>query len=408
MKKAYDRVSWFYLMKVLRKISFSEVFDDIIWRIIANNCAEVLSKGSNSLFYDDQYVGYGMPKWSANLNNFSYEDDTIIFAAADENSLKIIMKVLGRYESQLGQLINKGKSAWYMHQNTSVLLRGISRGQFQITYLGCPITHAKKRMSDLIKKNIFLARVEGGLGFRSLFDVFKAMFESYGGNLELDIREMMNDEGWDSGKIQQALLEKITGHVQEHLRNFILPSPEIVQHIFLTWEIAREVCNHFANFVGLTGPWIKIKHCTEVEKCFGNEKFKTIMKAKSRNIILYGSFYPVEKKLFWRYVVVKGKRLLVSTNLFAEALAIKEGIQLKLDINLLPLIVETNSLTMINILEERWEVPWSVAMEVETIKIMREDTYMVENFQDLPMRAKKLINMDEMNMPHLRLSLIDN
>ncbi|KAH0747251.1 hypothetical protein KY285_008908 [Solanum tuberosum] len=110
-----------------------------------------------------------------------------------------------------------------------------------------------------------------------------------------DIREMMNDEGWDSGKLQQALLEKIIDHVQEHLRNFIpsslsdkqcwllnstetfkvktawewlrekqeehpqyaMPSPETVQHLFLTGEIARE-------------KW---------RNASGNEKFKTIMKA---------------------------------------------------------------------------------------------------------------------------------
>lgn len=37
MRKAYDRVSWFYLMKVLRKMGFSNFFVDIILRLIANN-----------------------------------------------------------------------------------------------------------------------------------------------------------------------------------------------------------------------------------------------------------------------------------------------------------------------------------------------------------------------------------
>lgn len=150
MAKAYDRVSWFFLMKVLRKMGFSEVFINIIWRNIANNwysilvngkaqgffhstrgikqgdplspalfiiSAEVLSRSLNSLFDDSQYVRYGMPKWTPNLN--AYADDTIIFAVAHEKSLQRIMKVLGRYESQSGQLISKGKSAWYMHQNVS-------------------------------------------------------------------------------------------------------------------------------------------------------------------------------------------------------------------------------------------------------------------------------------------------
>lgn len=37
MAKAYNRVSWLYLTKVLRKMGFSEVLIDLIWRLMANN-----------------------------------------------------------------------------------------------------------------------------------------------------------------------------------------------------------------------------------------------------------------------------------------------------------------------------------------------------------------------------------
>lgn len=37
MSKAYDRISWLFLMKVMRKMDFTKVFIDIIWRLIANN-----------------------------------------------------------------------------------------------------------------------------------------------------------------------------------------------------------------------------------------------------------------------------------------------------------------------------------------------------------------------------------
>lgn len=84
--------------------------------------AEVLSKALNDLFDDGQYVGSGMPKWSANLNHLAYADGTIIFASAHERSLKV-MKVLGKYETQSGQKINKGKSVVEMHQNVSTQLK---------------------------------------------------------------------------------------------------------------------------------------------------------------------------------------------------------------------------------------------------------------------------------------------
>lgn len=37
MTKAYDRVSWIYLTKVLRCFGFSEVIIDMIWRLVSNN-----------------------------------------------------------------------------------------------------------------------------------------------------------------------------------------------------------------------------------------------------------------------------------------------------------------------------------------------------------------------------------
>ncbi|XP_060216581.1 secreted RxLR effector protein 78-like [Lycium barbarum] len=120
MAKAYDRVSWSFLVQVLRKMGFEEMYVDMGWRLIANNwysilingqsfgffhstrgvkqrdplspalfilAAEVLSKALNSLVEHDNFIGYGKPKWSKNLNHLAYADDTIIFASADKVSL---------------------------------------------------------------------------------------------------------------------------------------------------------------------------------------------------------------------------------------------------------------------------------------------------------------------------------
>lgn len=54
MTKAYDRVFWIYLTKVLRKIGFSEVLIDMIWRLISNNWYSVLINDQSHLLFKSQ------------------------------------------------------------------------------------------------------------------------------------------------------------------------------------------------------------------------------------------------------------------------------------------------------------------------------------------------------------------
>nr|XP_033515384.1 secreted RxLR effector protein 78-like [Nicotiana tomentosiformis] len=51
MAKEYDRVSWNYLIHVLRKIGFIEHFLKLIWNLIANNWYSVLINGQASGFF---------------------------------------------------------------------------------------------------------------------------------------------------------------------------------------------------------------------------------------------------------------------------------------------------------------------------------------------------------------------
>ena len=36
MSKAYDRMSWFHIVSMLRKFGFGEQFIDMIWRLLSN------------------------------------------------------------------------------------------------------------------------------------------------------------------------------------------------------------------------------------------------------------------------------------------------------------------------------------------------------------------------------------
>ncbi|WMV28797.1 hypothetical protein MTR67_022182 [Solanum verrucosum] len=195
MTKAYDRVSWIFLTKVLRSFGFSEIIVDMVWRLISNNwysvlingqfhglfhstrgvkqgdpisptlfiiAAEVLSIGLNNLHKDDKFKGYGMPKWSPEINHLSYADDTILFCSGDRTSIIKMMRILRGYEKISGQLINKAKSAFYLHDETLLIvairlrkLSGIRQGNFPFIYLGCPVFYGRKNKThfeDLVRK----------------------------------------------------------------------------------------------------------------------------------------------------------------------------------------------------------------------------------------------------------------
>ncbi|KAH0650670.1 hypothetical protein KY285_032001 [Solanum tuberosum] len=66
-------------------------------------------------------------------------------------------------------------------------------------------------------------------------------------------------------------------------------------------------------------------------------------------------------------IVAKGVRLQETTNVIAEAIAIRECLVFCRDNMLSQIIIETDSLAMVHILEGQWEAPWSVALEVRFI-----------------------------------------
>lgn len=118
MTKAYDRLSWVFLNKVLSQFGFSEGLIDMVYRLLSNNwysilingrthgffkssrgvkqgdplspalfiiAAEALTRGLNALWENEEFKGYGLPKWSPNINHLSYADDTIFLYRPTRN-----------------------------------------------------------------------------------------------------------------------------------------------------------------------------------------------------------------------------------------------------------------------------------------------------------------------------------
>lgn len=111
---------------------------------------------------DEEFVGYGLPKWSPKVNHLAYADDTIFFGSGDRTSIVKMMKVLKEYEEVAGQRINKNKSCFYLHDNTPLVvairlrrLTIIRKGNFPFTYLGCPVFYGRSKhayFEEIVRK----------------------------------------------------------------------------------------------------------------------------------------------------------------------------------------------------------------------------------------------------------------
>ncbi|XP_019248338.1 PREDICTED: uncharacterized protein LOC109227594 [Nicotiana attenuata] len=302
MTKAYDRLSWLFLTKMLRKLGFCERFIGMVFDLVGNNwysvlvngqahgffkstrgvkqgdplsptlfilAAEALSRGLNSLHQNLYFCGFGLPKWSLKINHLAYADDTIIFSSSDATSLRLVMEVLHAYESASGQLVNKSKSPIYMHHLSDMeVVRKVERvsGLERKTSFNWRKSIIDSKCPSIIANtpaffwssavggtsrhwaswtNLCLPYEEGGIGFRSLHDVSKALFSKLWGNFRTkpslwssfvsqkyckkhnanfgvdesiqNVFEVVQNGAWDIDKLLEVLPKDLAMHIVEKI-----------------------------------------------------------------------------------------------------------------------------------------------------------------------------------------------
>ncbi|XP_071923146.1 uncharacterized protein [Coffea arabica] len=160
MAKAYDRVSWLFLLQVLRRFGFAESqlgglhqVDPISPALFVIG-AEVLSGLLNSLVGQRAFCPFKVPSKCPIITHIAYADDVIVFCSGVKSTLQQVMRVLETYYGTSGQQINCQKSCFIVDDALSSSRRrvvsqisGFHAKLLPLKYLGCTLYSGRSKSS---------------------------------------------------------------------------------------------------------------------------------------------------------------------------------------------------------------------------------------------------------------------
>ncbi|KAL9668212.1 hypothetical protein QQ045_002588 [Rhodiola kirilowii] len=170
MSKAYDRVSWLFLVRMMRALGFNTQLCDLVYRTISRCFYSVLWDGTlYGLFKSNRGVRQGDPLFPSlfiicmesfsrllhrhisdgliqpyfvkmgalQVNHLLYADDMLLFTNGSERSIKNLMHMFNNFCTWTGQVLNSSKS--------------FSEGKFPTTYLEAPLFPGRVKIEYLQK-----------------------------------------------------------------------------------------------------------------------------------------------------------------------------------------------------------------------------------------------------------------
>lgn len=215
MAKAYDRLEWHFLLRALEVFGVSPVLSDLIYRNIADIwyqfrinrdvtgnvrsyrgvcqgdhlfpllfilAQQVISFNIQKQIQESPISSYKVGRNAIALSHLFYADDVLIFTNGTENSLKNVMQLLQEYERSSAELVNQGKSRFYIHdkyqRRVPVIERAtrLTRLLLSLIYLGVLIFYGRA------KAIYFEHMVEK---VRKALEGWKAKLLSFGGRITL-------------------------------------------------------------------------------------------------------------------------------------------------------------------------------------------------------------------------------
>ncbi|XP_070045641.1 uncharacterized protein [Nicotiana tomentosiformis] len=180
MSKAYDRVSWSFTCIMLRRMGFCERIIDMIWRTLPNNW--MLNNLNHDQFFNDFYMQRRGPQ----INHLSFADDIIISTSGGRSTIRRIRAETGfsKRKSPLTYLgyplyIGRKRIIHYNNLIPKIIVSPPKTVMKQIDKLVANFFQGLEK--DKLKyhwaswQKLAYTMMKGGLGFRTIEDVYKSM-----------------------------------------------------------------------------------------------------------------------------------------------------------------------------------------------------------------------------------------
>ena len=152
MSKAYDRIEWLYMEKLMEKMGFAAAWINLMMRCISTSTYSVLINGephgnitpTRGLRQRDplspylfllctegfhglqrkakilgDIKGVSICRNGPKLTHLLFADDSLVFCRAKENECQKLLEILATYERASSQQINKEKTTLFFSKSTS-------------------------------------------------------------------------------------------------------------------------------------------------------------------------------------------------------------------------------------------------------------------------------------------------
>jgi len=202
MSKAYDRLEWAFLKRMMEKMGFHarwvgwimECVQSVTYFVLINGeptepithtqgirqgdplfpflfllCSEGLNGLIERAVENKHLEGFSLCKNGAKISHLLFADDSLLFCHARMEDVSMIQEILGKYERASGQKINSNKTTIFFSGNVSneaklqvQNLLGVLEIKEYEKYLGLPVVVGRNKRASLnFIKDHFWGKLQG-------------------------------------------------------------------------------------------------------------------------------------------------------------------------------------------------------------------------------------------------------